>query len=254
MRGVERMSKLVKRLQQICENSSPPIGFKASTLQSNNQLLLIASLSQGKSGMASQLNLAEVDALLLHSGDLNDKAALQRIADGVGDTPWGVWLGTAVSLDMEELAEVGGDFVALDSSVASTALVHEDVAKILRVSPVNERYLLSALSELPVDVVLMDLGGQKADLTVADIMHCQWLSSLVDKPLMVAAEHELSDKEIRLMRDAGVSGIVIEISGEDGKGVISRQSQIIRDLPPRTKKRGESHVFLPPIEVESDED
>lgn len=248
------MSKLVKRLQQVGENSSPPMGFKASALQFNRQMLLMASLSQGKSGMATQLNLAEVDALLLHSGDLNDKTALQRIADGVGDTPWGVWLGTAGSLDMEELAEAGGDFVALDSSVASTALLHEDVAKILRVSPVHERYLLSALSELPVDVVLMDLGGEKADLTVADIMHCQWLSSLVDKPLMVVAGHELSDKEIRLIRDAGVSGIVIEISREDGKGIISRQSQIIRDLPPRTKKRSESHVFLPPIEVESDED
>ena len=45
------MSKLVKRLRQVCECSSHPIGFKRSTVESSRQMLLIASLPQGKRGM-----------------------------------------------------------------------------------------------------------------------------------------------------------------------------------------------------------
>ena len=248
------MSKLVKRLRQACECSSQPIGFKRSTVESSRQMLLIASLPPGKRSMVASLNLAEVDALLFHSRDLGDNTALQQISGGVGDTPWGVWLGTGEPPDLQQLIEAGGDFIALESPLAAAGLLQEDTGKILKVDLSRERFLLSAMSDLPVDAVLMELGGGKGALTVADIMHCQWLSSLLDKPLLVAANQELSDREIRLIWDMGISGIVIEVGDEMGKEVLSREFQIIRDLPPRSRKHGEDHVLLPSFDVESDED
>jgi hypothetical protein len=254
MRGEKEMSKLVKRLRQVCECSSHPIGFKRSTVESSRQMLLIASLPQGKRGMVTNLNLAEVDALLFHSRDLGGSEALEQIWGGVGDTPWGVWLGTGEPPDLKQFMEVGGDFIAMESAMAPAELLREDMGKILKVDLSRERFLLSAMSDLPVDAVLMDLGGKKGDLTVADIMHCQWLSNLLDKPLLVAANRELSDKEIWLIWDVGVSGIVIEIGDESGAEVLSRQFQAISDLPPRTRKRGDDHVLLPSFDIESDED
>lgn len=248
------MSKLVKRLRQVCECSSHPIGFKKGAAEPARQMLLIASLPQGRRGMVAGLNLAEVDSLIFHGSDLGDNTALQQISSAAGDTPWGVWLGEGEPLDLPQFVEAGGDFIALESPLAPAGLLEEDMGKILKVDLTRQRFLLSAMSDLPVDAAIMELGEGKGALTIADIMQCQWLSGMLDKPLLVASHQELSDKEIRLMFDMGIAGIVVEVGDERGKEVLSRAFQLIRDLPPRTKKRGEDHVLLPSFDVESDED
>lgn len=248
------MSKLVKRLHQVCECSSHPIGFKRGAAQPARQMLLIASLPQGRMGMVEGLNLAESDALLLNGSDLGDNTVLQLISSAAGDMPWGAWLGESQPPDLPQFVEAGGDFIALESPLAPAELLQEDVGKILKVDLTRRRFLLSAMSDLPVDAVLMELGGREGALSIADILHCQWLCGLLDKPLLVAPHQELSDKETRLMCDMGIAGIVVEVGDERGKEVLSRAFQLIRELPPRTRKRGEDHVLLPSLEVESDED
>lgn len=247
------MSKLVKRLCQVGECSSPPMGFKKGAAQSSRQMALLASLPPGGKSMAGGLNLAEIDAVLFHGSDLAG-AGIQEISGVLGETPWGAWLGAGESLDVQQMIEAGGDFIALDSAQAAAELLQEDVGSILKVDLSGDRFLLSAISELPVDAVLMDLGQGKGALTIADVMRCQWLAGLVDKPLLVAANRELSDKEMRLIWDMGASGIVVEVADDKGKEVLSRGFQLIKDLPPRTRKRGEDHVVLPSFDVESDED
>jgi hypothetical protein len=203
--------------------------------------------------MAGGLNLAEIDAVLFHGSDLAG-AGLQEISGVLGETPWGAWLGAGESPDVQQMIEAGGDFIALDSAQAAAELLQEDVGSILKVDLSGDRFLLSAIGELPVDAVLMDLGQGKGALTIADVMRCQWLAGLVDKPLLVAANRELSDKEMRLIWDMGASGIVVEVADDKGKEVLSRGFQLIKDLPPRTRKRGEDHVVLPSFDVDSDED
>lgn len=248
------MSKLVKRLQQVCECSSPPMGFKKDAVQAAPQMLLVASLPRGKRGLVTGLNLAEVDGLLLHGRDLGDSTVLQQVSGSAGDKPWGAWLGEGQAPELPQFVEAGGDFIALESPLAPAGLLQEDVGKILKVDLTRQRFLLGAISDLPVDAVLMELGEGRGPLTIADMMHCQWLSGLLDKPLLVGPRQELSDNELRLMCDIGVAAIVVEVSDEKGKELLSRTFQLIRDLPPRTRKRGEDHVLLPSLEVEPDED
>jgi hypothetical protein len=247
------MSKLVKRLRQVCECSSPPMGFKKGAAQSSRQMALLASLPPGGRSMAGGLNLAEIDAVLFHGSDLAG-ADLQEISGVLGETPWGAWLGAGESPDVQQVIEAGGDFIALDSAQAAAELLQEDVDSILKVDLSGDRFLLSAISDLPVDAVLMDLGQSKGILTVADIMRCQWLAGLLDKPILVAANRELSDKEMRLIWDMGVSGLVVEVADDKGKEVLAREFQLIKDLPPRSRKRGEDHALLPSFDVEFDED
>jgi hypothetical protein len=229
------------------------MGFKKGAAQPDRHMALLASLPPGGKSMAGGLNLAEIDAVLFHGSDLAG-AGLQEISGVLGETPWGAWLGAGESPDVQQMIEAGGDFIALDSAQAAAELLQEDVGSILKVDLSGDRFLLSAIGELPVDAVLMDLGQGKGALTIADVMRCQWLAGLVDKPLLVAANRELSDKEMRLIWDMGASGIVVEVADDKGKEVLSRGFQLIKDLPPRTRKRGEDHVVLPSFDVESDED
>ncbi|MBM4444065.1 MAG: hypothetical protein FJ020_02020 [Chloroflexi bacterium] len=247
------MSKLMKRLRQVCECAPPPMGFKKGAAQPNRQMALVASLPPGGRRLAGGLNLAEIDAVLIHGGDLAGEGALQEITAVLGQTPWGVWLGHGASPDLEKIVESGADFIALESSQAA-GLLQEDLGSILKVDLSGDRFLLGAVGDLPVDAVLMYLGQGGGDLTIADILRCGWLAGLVDKPLLVAPGRELSDKEMRLIWDAGVSGLVVPVADEQGREVLSRLFQIIKDLPARTRKRSEDHIFLPSVDVESDED
>ena len=247
------MSKLMKRLHQICDCSSPPMGFKKGAVQPDRHMALLVSLPQGRRSMAGSLDLAEIDAVLFHGSDLAG-AGLQEVSGVLSETPWGAWLGAGESPDLEQMMEAGGDFIALESPLAAAGLLQEDVGSILKVDLSGDRFLLSAMSDLPVGAVLMGLGQGKGGLTVADLMRCQWLASLLDKPLLVAANQELSDKEMRLIWDMGVSGIVVEVADDKGKEVLARESRMIKDLPPRSRKRSEDRVLLPSIDVESDED
>lgn len=203
--------------------------------------------------MAGGLNLAEIDAILFHGSDLAG-AGLQEISGVLGETPWGAWLGTGESPDLQQMIEAGGDFIALESPLTAAELLQEDVGSILKVDLSGDRFLLSAIGDLPVDAVLMDLGRGSGALTIADVMRCQWLAGLLDKPLLVAADRELSDKEMRLIWDVGVSGIVVEVADDRGREVLAREFQLIKDLPPRSRKRSEDHVLLPSFDVDSDED
>jgi hypothetical protein len=230
------------------------MGFKKGAAQLNRQMALVAFLPLGGRSLAGGLNLAEIDAVLFHGGDLAGETALQEVTGILGETPWGVWLGSGASPDLDKMIESGADFIALESPLAAAGLLQEEVGSILKVDLSGDKFLLSALGDLPVDAVLMDLGQGGSGLTIADMMRCGWLAGLMGKPLLVASGRELSDKEMGLIWDMGVSGIVVAVADEQGKEVLSREFQLIKDLPPRTRKRGEDHVLLPSVGVESDED
>ncbi len=249
------MSKLAKKLRQVCESQFTPMGFRSSASRPGRQMLLIASLPGGKSGLFTQINMAEVDAVLVHGKDVEDGEALPQIASGMGDVPWGVWVGTMDSVGLKQLREAGGDFFILDSPSAPAVLLEEEeLAKVLKVSLSQDKELVGAVGDLPVDAVIIDVKNDGVALTISDLMYCQWLAGLVDKPLLVAAHKELTEGEIRALWEVGVIGVVIEVGGDKWQEVLARQSQGIGNLPKRIKKRKESGPLLPQLGAESETD
>lgn len=250
------MSKLEKKLRQVCESQSTPMGFRSSTSRPGRQMLLIASLPGGKSGLVTQIDMAEVDAVLVHGKDVRSGEGLRQIASGMGDVPWGVvWVGTMDSVGLKQLREAGGDFFILDSPSAPAVLLgEEELAKVLKMSLSQDKELVGAVGELPVDAVIIDVKNDGVSLTISDLMYCQWLAGLVDKPLFVVPHKELTDGEIRALWEVGVIGVVIEVGGDKWQEVLARQSQGIGNLPKRIKKRRESGPLLPQVGAESEPD
>ena len=112
------MSKFIKKLRQISESATPPLGFRTASVSPARPMLLIASLIQDDANIATQFVKAEVDAVLIHSKDLRKEIkSLQQTVDSLGDIPLGMWLESITELDATELKEMGIDFLPLEAAL-----------------------------------------------------------------------------------------------------------------------------------------
>jgi hypothetical protein len=240
------MSKLVKKLRQVSENTVQPLGFRTAPPTASRQMLLIVSVPQGHSGTIAQLASTEIDAILIDNRNLKGAADFGHFAADAGDVPVGLWLDLVSEEYLEQFKQAGGDFLVFESGTApATLLQEEELGKVLRVDPSQDESLLCAIDQLPIEVVLFDVKSEGNVLTISDLMYCQWLAGLVDKPLVVAAQQGLTDKEIRSLMEVGVRGIVVELQEKQIGDSLARLSQAIKTLPPKTKKLGEKKALLP---------
>ena len=242
------MSKLVKKLRQINEGAAQPLGFRRTSILPSQRMLLMVALPQ--SDRVAWLAKAEVDAISIHSQDLEQGVqTLGQVVNSVGDIPCGLWPEAMTDEGMKQLREAGGDFLIFEASTAPAILLQEEeLGKVLKVDLPQDESLMSALNQLPIEVVLLEVKREGEVLTISDLMYCQWLAGLLDKPLLVATQQEMTDKEIRSLWEAGVDGVVVEIKEEQAPERLIRLSQAIRALPPRRKRRGERGVTLTRLE------
>jgi hypothetical protein len=242
------MSKLVKKLRQINASADQPLGFKRTSIPPSQQMLLMVSLPQRDS--VAWLAKAEVDAISIHSQDLEQGVqTLRQVANSVGDIPCGLWPEAMTEEGMKQLREAGGDFLIFEASKAAAILLQEEeLGKVLKVDLPQDEGLMSTINQLPIEVVLLEVKKEGEVLTVSDLMYCQWLAGLVDKPLLVATQQELIEKEIRSLWEAGVDGVVVEIKEKQLQERLTKLSQAIKALPPRRKRRGERRATLTRLE------
>jgi hypothetical protein len=242
------MSKLVKKLRQVSENAAQPLGFRTTPLTASRQMLLIASVPYSPSSMIAQLAKTEIDAILIDHRNLKGTADFRHLAAHAGEVPVGLWLDLVSEEYLDQFKQARGDFLVFEAGAApATLLQEEELGKVLRVDPSQDESLLCTIDQLPIEVVLLDVKAEGDVLTISDLMYCQWLAGLVDKPLLVAAQQELTDKEILSLREVGVRGIVVEQPEKQIGDSLARLSQAIRSLPPKTKKLGEKKALLPRI-------
>ena len=245
------MSRLIKKLRQISENAAPPMGFKTTTISPSQLMLLIAALPQSNASVVAQLAKAKVDAVLIHSHDLGrELKTIQKMVSRVGDTPWGVWLEAMTEDEIEGLRKMGGDFLIFVASEAPAALLQDEIGKVMKITLPCEEGLIRTIDQLSIDAVLLDLRGEGENLTISQLMNCQWLADSTSKPLLVAIKQRLGDKEMRALWEVGAKGVVVEVE-EKPQPELMRLRQIIATLPTAPRKPGEIRAVLPRLEGES---
>ena len=246
------MSKLVKKLRQIYGNAAQPLGFRAASAPSGKQMVLIACLQEGESGRIAEAAKAEVDAILIHSQGPEKEQALGQVAGAVGDIPWGLWLDAMSEGCLEQLREAGADFIIFEASTTPAVLLQEeDTGKVLKVDLPEDEGLISTINQLPIEAVLVKVKKEGEVLTISELMGCQWVADAVDKPLLVATQGELTDKEIQSLWEVGVRGLVVEVKEKQLGKSLTRLSQAIGALPAKLKRHGESRAVLPYLENDS---
>lgn len=245
------MSRLIKRLRQVSESVAPSLGFKTASTSPTRLMLLIAALPKGDTGHTSEIAEAAVDAILVHSQDLKGELqTLQNMAGSIGDIPWGVWPEAMSGEGIKELGDMKGDFLTFAASKAPAALLGEEIGKVIKMSPPLDDGLIRTIEQLPIDAVLLDLRGEGKSITVAHLLDCQRLAGSMRKPIMIAIEQGLDDKEIQALWEAGVNGVVVEVE-EKSQSELVKLRQAIESLPQTQKKPGGQRVTLPHPEGEA---
>jgi len=238
------MSRLIDKFHQASKATTPPMGFRtARPAAEAPKMILIAGMEAGATGNPSDY-IQGADAVVIRFDKAPPTAkALQKITSALPDIPWGIY----------GAEEAGADFVlfAADSQVTQTP-GDQMTGKILQVESAMDDGLLRAANDLPVDAVLADDIFQGKEPPVwHEMMIAQHLANMFSKPLIVPASAGIGEKELKILWDAGVDGIIVEADTARENGFKDLR-QLIDTLPARSgRKHGKISAVLPHAAAET---
>jgi len=202
-------------------------------------MLLIAGIKDGDVAEVKALASNDVDAGLIFEPVEGGK--LKQMAEAMGDTPLGVFLGEGSNLAVAEIGASGGDFVVFDVKAPLETLEIKGLGKFLAVEMSLEYDLLRPIGELEVDGVL--IVNRELSISIEHLLFCRRFGALMTKPLLMEVTPSVTKSEINGLWEAGIDGIVAS-AGQPEQ--LSRLREAIADLPRRRKReRGEIGVTLP---------
>ena len=248
------MSRFINKLNQLSRAELQPIGFRRTQpVSSKPKMQLVAGLAQENAESLAGY-VAGADAGLLHISKLSSGAKiLQKISQAMSDIPWGGWLEGGGQAEIKQMTKVGCDFVVFPATNTPLAILQNDeVGKILEVEASLDEGLLRAVNELPIDAVL--IAGERREgyfLTWQHLMLFQRFADLLTKPLLVAIPSNVTDNELQAVWEAGVNGVIVEVTVEQPQDRLKELRQVIDKLAfPLPRKREKTQPLLPHIDRE----
>jgi len=248
------MSKLGKRLRQVLDDSVQPLGFRTATQSTGRPMVVIACLTGPDVGVVGRIAGTGIDGIVVREQGGSQSKTLKGLAGSAGATPWGIWGDAATEELVQGVKEAGGDFVVIEAATASAALLQEEeLAKLLLADLPSEEKLAGAISDLPVDAVLMRVKSEGTSLTISEVIRCQWLAGLVNKPVLVFATEELSGKDVPSLWEAGAKGVVLQLPPERLEDGLARLLQVVESLPSHARRRAGRRVVIPRLSYDTEE-
>ena len=246
------MSRFLDKLERIWAGKAQPIGFGPQTAKAKSPAMAIVTrLSPGEPDMAALSGEEGADALLVPIDDLERGAeTLSRVSQVAGDIPLGVSVKAVTKDDVEQLIELGCDFLLFNANEAPAAILSETrIGKVMEVDPSLSDSLARTIARLPVDAVFF--SAEQQPLSVRQLMDYARLASLVGKPSLAALPAALRREDIEGLWQAGVRGLVLTPERQR----LSQVKEMIQALP-LTRKRAEKgmDVLLPAVEWPSEEE
>ena len=240
------MSKLLDRLDSIARGTPRAIGFAAMTSgKSVPQLALMAWLTDPTKVDAAPLAEAGVDGYVLHESAMGKDGSPQR-PDALKELPYGVMVEGADVEKVDGYRKQGADFLVFDIADTPVDILEEgDCARVLRVPADLEEAQLRGLEDLPIDLVLVRKPAPEGPLTLTHMLAISGIRAATGRYLLLEWSADLTSRELVHLRDAGVDGIVVNVT-EAQPSVLPSLREKISALPQR-KPRGEqrSIAMLP---------
>mgnify|MGYP001241324070 CR=1 FL=1 len=231
------MSKFLKVLEKRTKSSLGTIGFGSSISEGPRSTMALVGLISSQS--AKNLKLASqpgLDAVLLHV----DKPGpgLGKTVKALAGKPLGIRTGVLSKEESSRLVKVGCDFFV--HTLAKThldALYEGEAGYILGVDGDISEQALRALDVLPVDAVCVSLANVGSPLSLCHLADIVSIRIMFEKFLIVEIPKNVSAKEIEILRDSGVDGLVVDITNSDERSISSLQ-KILNSLPrPKYQRR-----------------
>ncbi len=250
------MSEFVDKLKSVSQAVSQPMGFRrGQSASSKLGMLLVASLAQVRVSNLADL-VSGADAGLLDIDELGQgNTVLRYCTEAVPNMPWGGWLKGGKWQRNQRVNDLGGDFVVLPAAnTPLRVLENSGVGKIVEVDATLSEDMLGTIDELPVDGVFLAVDYKDSPyLTLKQLMLFQHLSDLLAKPLLVPVTLKVTAGELRVLWEAGVSGVIVEIgAGQRHRGLKKLREAIDKFSFPPQRRRGRVKARLPLISSSAD--
>jgi hypothetical protein len=242
------MSKLIDRLNQTTKAMFKPIGFgRSQPIPAKPKMLFLVHLAQAKEAGRLADYIKGADAVIFTELGPGTKS-LQKIIQSVSDIPWGLWL-EDIS-DLKPMVEAGGDFVIFPENEKLTMPEDDKVGKILQVEASLNEGLIRAANELPIDAVLITGEWGESSLTWHHLMLFQRFADLLSKPLLVSIPLSLTVKELQVLWETGVDGVVVTVGiGQPGEK-LKELCQTMAQLTFPTRRQKKIEALLPHVSEE----
>jgi len=238
------MSEFLKLLDAVGESSPAPIGFSTSSRSEKPPTLACLGILRGRHAEFKALVGEGCLTGLLVAGDD------EKIVEGAGDMPWGVWPASVDSDTVARYKERGCDFiVGSPEGLQLAALEEDDLAFFLALSAELDDRFLRAVENLPVDGVILTAGELKSPLTVGHLMTLGAVRTMFGKHILVEASPELRETELEQLRNLGIVGIAVDLEGLSAgslKGLQERIASVPRERRPGPRDRGGPVQYVPP--------
>ena len=193
-------------------------------------MLLALRLTAGEMKAARKLAEQGADLLLL---DDADRSRLKRALKDAPGPALGVEVNTLDSDAAAKLQKAGADFAVIATAAEAAALLEEKLGFVLALGDEPSDMTLRSLRELPVEALIAPALEQP--LTINGQLELIRISSLSGKPLLTQVAGDVPEDRLRVLRDAGVVGIIV--TGDDKH--IGDLRKRIDSLPPRGERSKE---------------
>lgn len=238
------MSEFLKLLDTVDESSPAPIGFGIGSRSEKPPTLACLGILRGRHPELKALVGEGCLTGLLVVGDD------EKIVEGAGDMPWGVWPASVDSDTVARYKGMGCDFlVANPEGLQLAALEEDDLAFFLALSADLDDRFLRAVENLPVDGVILTAGQLKPPLTIEHLMSLGAVRTMFGKHILVEASPELRETELEQLRNLGIVGIAVDLEGlsaESLRGLQHRIASVPRERRPGARDRGGYVQYVPP--------
>lgn len=240
------MSKLLDRLDSIARGTPRAIGFAVKTSgEPVPQLALLAWLTDPSKVDAAPLAKAGVDAYILLESAMGKDGSAQR-PDALADLPYGVMVDGSDLKKVDGYRKQGTDFLVFDIADTPIDLLEEgDCARVLRVPADLDEAQLRGLEDLPVDLVLVRKPPPEGPLTLTHMLAISGVRAATSRYLLLEWSADLTSRELVLLRDAGVDGVVVNVT-EAEPTVVPDLREKITVLPQRKPRGDQRSVAMLP--------
>ena len=241
------MSKFIQMLEKVGQRAPAPMGFGPASRREEQvaSIALVGEISAGQLRTTGGAAEAGADATLVVLESWSERT-LDRAAKSLEGQLWGVRLSDLDAERVERLKSAGCDFVVFDPATTSAAsLADESLGKIVDLGSELVEDIARGIQNLPVDGVLWSPAENLLPLTVQRLMDVQMARALVDRPFVLRGVSEVGSPELRALRDADVTALLLDAAAADDIGRIKEEVSNLPPRSPRPRPRGTSVARVP---------
>jgi hypothetical protein len=223
------VSKFIDRLKQLSEGTPQPIGFRLGAKAPARLRIQLIALLTGEKISIPQNSLAEADAVIVAVTDNISTDTLSTVNQSNNGKPVGIQFPSRISDGM--------DFIVFSTELPISAIPDKKAGKILKINAEISDGMMRAVNALPVDAVIMVYQSQNDNATFQDLLNIKRFTGVINKPFLLTVSAGIDTGDLQAFWEAGVDGIVVDITGNPGETLKNLRKNIEKLEFPDEKRK-----------------